>query len=75
MTKEEIKKVLYKEKPLAVEVETISGGGEISDNGITTYETQTSLGKIVFKVPYSEMGEERFEEQLPAQLLIRWLEI
>ncbi len=75
MKKEEIKKALYKEKPLATEIETISGGGEISDIGIATYEAQTSLGKVTFRVPYSEMGEERFEEQLPAQLLIRWLNI
>lgn len=74
MTKEEIKKVLYKEKPLAVEIETISGGGEVSDSGIASYKTETSLGKVSFKIPYSEMGVERFEEEVPAQLLIRWLE-
>ena len=69
----EIKKALYKEKPVAVELETISGGGEVSDGGIATYIANTSLGNVVFRVPYSEMGEEKFEEEVPAQLLIRWL--
>lgn len=36
-------------------------------------QTGTSIGKIKFAVPIHEMGEKEFNEEEPAQLLIRWL--
>lgn len=75
----EIKKALYKEKPIAIEIENISGGGdggEFKDYAI--YVAECSLGKLKFKVPYTDMGSDpygndRFDEEVSAQLLIRWL--
>ena len=64
----EIKKVLYKEKPIAVRY------GESLFFKTYLYTTQSSLGKIKFSVPISDMGEKLFEEKIPAQLLIRWIE-
>lgn len=59
----EIKKSLYKEKPIAVK----SGfKGDYSH-----YVTQLKNKKVIeFHVPLSES---EFENQVPAQLLIRWI--
>ena len=64
-------KVLYKEKPTALWVGTLVGSNE----KIKIYDTNTSLGLFSFHVPISEMGEKEFENEIPAQLLIRWLVI
>lgn len=64
MTKTEIKKALYKEKPIATRVSIVSG--------FAWYETKIEAGKLGFKIPLSEsIG---FDETIPAQLLIRWLQ-
>lgn len=67
MEKNEIKKILYKEKPEAVNI-TKDMGAEV-----ITYRCITSAGKSYFEVPVSEMGENVFANIMPAQLLIRWL--
>jgi len=62
----EIKKALYKEKPLAkVITETNEHKGYVCglENGATVY----------FHVPLSEMGENEFDDEISAQLLIRWI--
>lgn len=72
----EIKKALYKEKPVATEMDVVT-----SDNltGVEPYSVywaklDDDLYKIVkFVIPHKEMGETRFEKEVPAQLLIRWL--
>lgn len=65
----EIKKTLYKQKPTAKL--------EFRDRCINCkwyYEAKLLDGtKVNFEVPVSEMGEKKFEEELPAQFLIRWL--
>lgn len=61
----EIKKELYKEKPVAT--------CHLAHNEIYVYETETSSYHVQFIVPVSEMGENRFDEEVPAQLLIRWI--
>lgn len=73
-TLNEIKKALYKEKPIA----TTIGDGIIisSDSQITAREYTAKLEDgtdLKFTVPYLDMGDVGFEKELPAQLLIRWL--
>lgn len=68
----EIKKGLYRLKPFADRIRT-----EIID-GETYHTYQTWVipgpeGRILFKIPQSEMGEVVFKDIEPAQLLIRWL--
>lgn len=69
MNTNEIKKVLYKEKPVAILCKPFLG----SNNQVKNYRASTSLGIIYFTVPFSEMGEKIFEDELPSQLLIRWM--
>ena len=61
----EIKKILYKEKPTA---HCIS----FSD-GIKKYSAKTSTGEVKFEVPVSDMGGNVFPDEESAQLLIRWI--
>jgi len=72
----EIKKVLYKEKPVARQVAMMRDGGS------RKYQADTSLGTINFYVPVADMqgwdGDPMFENQfneMPAQLLIRWIKL
>jgi len=60
---EEIKKVLYKEKPLADKL--------YNEDNFEIYGCDTSLGRVIFRIPISESGD--FKRQEPAQLLIRWI--
>lgn len=61
-----IKKKLYREKPIAhLDYET---------DTLRVYLTCLQDGQYIqFKVPLSEMGENPFKEEEPAQLLIRWM--
>lgn len=70
--KNQIKKILYKEKPIASKVFFKGAGGaaEISD----IYETTTSVGKFRFIIPIADRPA-NLQIDEPAQLLIRWLEI
>ena len=63
---QEIKKALYKEKPVAI---------CFAENEIAKYYRceLKDYGKHEFHVPWSDMGDKPFEDELPAQLLIRWL--
>ena len=67
METNEIKKFLYKEKPLARRVENAG------DDKRYTYHVLLNHEDIFFDVPISDMGEKIFDEEIPAQLLIRWL--
>lgn len=64
----QIKKALYKEKPIASRLYMIEKG---QSSGTVFYKTKSSLGKHLFSIPKNEA--EDFGEQEPAQLLIRWL--
>lgn len=68
MEKNEIKKALYKEKPVAKRI--LNTGAE-KDHYL--YNTQINSEDVWFKVPYGDMGATCFEEEMPAQLLIRWI--
>lgn len=68
MTKNEIKKILYKEKPWAKRY------AKKFTKDVWLYECETSIGRITFNIPVDDMGEKIFDDEIPAQLLIRWLE-
>lgn len=73
MTTNELKKALYKEKPIARMIME----GESPEGTEYTYWYGTQLADetvVTFKVPRSEMGENEFEKEVPAQLLIRWMQ-
>lgn len=61
----EKKKSLYKEKPVAKRV-------PCGCKDVIKYEATISTGKVLFRVPLDEAAS--FEETMPAQLLIRWLQ-
>lgn len=61
----EIKKVLYKEKPIA---EKLYG----EDNN-DIYGCDTSLGRVLFCIPITESSQ--FKRKEPSQLLIRWIRL
>lgn len=70
----EIKKTLYKEKPIAIQT------GIMRDGGSRTYQAETSLGTVKFFVPVGDMKEwngnpkqESEFNKMPAQLLIKWI--
>ena len=46
----------------------------VISNYYVCYKAYTSLGEHTFVVPYKDMGNTEFEEQISAQLLIRWLQ-
>lgn len=68
----EIKKALYKEKPIA-HLTRSTGYTKDGEEGVI-YTTDTSLGKIKFVMPYSEKPEGGYKNEEPAQLLIRWIQ-
>jgi hypothetical protein len=62
----DIKKELYRQKPIA----------EVWHKNSTDYYYSAYLyggAKIDFKVPVSDMGEKLFDNEMPAQLLIRYI--
>lgn len=70
----EIKKILYKEKPIAMLKDNgVSGVRGASAVTGSTYEANTSAGVIKFFVLHHEMGDVHFMQEEPAQLLIRWI--
>lgn len=68
MERNEVKKALYKQKPMAK---------LISMGKVFKYDTKIELdGKkrlIKFEVPMSDMGDATFGEEIQGQLLIRWI--
>lgn len=61
----EIKKALYKEKPIATLKERTKAG--------LHYEAVCTEGIVEFVIPYDEVGEDLFTGTMEAQLLIRWI--
>lgn len=62
----EIKKALYKEKPVAV--------FQSIEKGIVSYAAILNDNSIVrFEVPFKDMGETPFLLNMEARLLIRWI--
>lgn len=76
MNTNEIKKALYREKPVAKEMDVVTSDNLTGVKPYSVYWTKLDddISKIVkFVIPHSEMGDTRFEKEVPAQLLIRWL--
>jgi hypothetical protein len=65
MSNAEVKKYLYRNKPTA----------KVKSKMSTYYLYYADIDQhyVSFLVPIAEMGETPFEDELPAQLLIRWL--
>ncbi len=64
----EIKKALYKQKPIASNIE-VNDKNAVYITHINT--TESNEKEIKFIVPLKETGD--FDLEMPAQLLIRWL--
>lgn len=70
----EIKKALYKEKPTAKKTAQINGLVDPPIMLHAEYKCKLSNGTtVIFAVPRKEMGEKTFDDEMPAQLLIRWM--
>jgi predicted PolB exonuclease-like 3'-5' exonuclease len=66
MTTEEIKKALYKERPIANFL--------FIRKGIATYRTQLTSGQSIhFDIPVFDMGDADFLPVMDAKLLNRWI--
>ena len=62
----EVKKKLYKEKPLAIFT-------SVAKDGIV-YESRLEDGtKIMFRIPLNDLGESRFHPHMDAKLLARYI--
>lgn len=70
LTKEQIKKELYKQKPEA-EFSYTTDGCKVYGTEIIVDDTEE---EIEFKIPFDD-GADLMEDKLPAQLLIRWLQV
>jgi hypothetical protein len=68
----EIKKILYKEKPIAIFTHAVKDGLYYSVNlRHPTVRPQNEF--VVFLVPLFEIGDGEFLREMPAQLLIRYI--
>lgn len=61
----EIKKALYKEKPLAKRL--------FMDDNVARYEAKTKDGECYFVIPLNDAHGANLQDTMPSQLLIRWL--
>lgn len=68
ITLTEIKKLLYKEKPIA----NYRGSDETYSFYTTDLIVEGRVKELNFKIPHDE--NEDFDNEIPAQLLIRWIE-
>ncbi len=64
----EIKKALYKQKPLASFV-------KIKDGCAYYLSNITEQDGLIFKIPVGDMGDAEFIFLMDAKLLIRWLQV
>jgi hypothetical protein len=72
MERNELKKALYKQNPMAT-FQNIK-------NGVAYYNTYVRIGEpilenyqIKFEIPVNDMGEANFEREMEAKYLIRWI--
>lgn len=65
----EIKKALYREKPFAYRQ------SDIMEDVWEFHAWLEDRTLLKFKVPVSDMGEKKFNNMEPAQLLIRWIQL
>lgn len=65
MTPTEIKKLLYKEKPLAQ--------FSYAKKGYLIYQVSLKGEIIYFQIPFDDIGDAEFTPEMQSQLLIRYL--
>lgn len=65
MEKNEIKKLLYTEKPLA--------HFDYIRKGVAYYQCTVNDVHVIFEIPVNDMGDADFFPTMPAQHLNRWL--
>ena len=69
MEKNEVKKALYKQNPMAM--------FNYIKQGVAYYKTIVDIGdyehQITFEIPVNDMGEAKFEQEMEAKFLIRWI--
>lgn len=73
MINNEIKKALYREKPVAKEMDVVSADNLSGTEPYSVYWATVNDTIVNFVIPHSEMGDTRFQKEIPSQLLIRWL--
>lgn len=66
----QIKKDLYKQKPLAYR---IADGIDEKIGVFSLYRAKCTDHTVLFTVPRSDMGDHPFEDKVEGQLLIRWI--
>lgn len=68
MTNNEVKKALYKEKPIAFQV--------FKDEQRASYICSLSNpnGEVLFNIPLSDAVGANLQDTMPSQLLIRWID-
>lgn len=77
MTKNDIKKILYKQNPKA-KLNYIRKGIAYYDTFITTEKTEDKLPesfKVVFEIPVIDMGDADFFQEMDSKYLNRWITI
>lgn len=72
--KNQIKKILYKEKPIASYFKTIPNSSDDVEDGSIIYKAVTSVSDLYFQIPFKDRPVNLNLDE-PAQLLIRWLEV
>lgn len=65
MERTELKKLLYKHKPLAT-IDCVSKKGIV-------YTLKMDFGLVYFLVPLNDIGDGTFNHEMQAQLLIRYI--
>lgn len=70
MEKNEIKKLLYKQKPIAEFIRATQQGLVY---GVDVSTMDGSRLPITFIIPLKDMGDASFDKEMEAQLLIRWI--
>ena len=77
MTKNEIKKVLYKQNPKA-NFSYIRKGIAYYKAIISTEKTEEKLPEtyqVLFEIPFEDMGDADFLQEMDGKYLIRWISI
>jgi hypothetical protein len=66
MEKNEIKKALYKENPIANIV-------SVTKDGINYATVINDNYSVYFRIPFNDIGDAKFEPHMDGKYLIRWI--
>jgi hypothetical protein len=70
MKRNDIKKALYRDKPVARVTHDLMLVTPIES---ISYKTYINGDEIYFNIPYKEYDKNIMKDEMPSQLLIRWL--